>query len=152
MTVYQICKNKFKKDLSGKGAELSGGRWNSKGVPMLYTSESIALCMLEVLVHIPKSSVPDDFVPVKIEIPDNAAISEVKINSLPNGWNEFPFTEETRNIGDDFIRQQANLLLKVPSSIVPDSFNMLLNPQHPEMKEVKIAGIQRSPFDVRLYS
>ena len=152
MTVYRICKNKFKKDLSGKGAELSGGRWNSTGVPMLYTSESIALCMLEVLVHIPKSSVPDDFVLVKIEVPDNAAISEVKINSLPKGWNDFPFTEETRNIGDDFIRQQANLILKVPSSIVPDSYNMLLNPQHPEMKEVKIASIQRSPFDVRLYS
>ncbi len=152
MTVYRICKNKFKKDLSGKGAELSGGRWNSTGVPMLYTSESIALCMLEVLVHIPKSSVPDDFVLVKIEIPDNTAFSEVKINSLPKGWNEFPFTDETRNIGDDFIKQQANLILKVPSSIVPDSYNMLINPRHPLIKEVNIAGIQKSPFDVRLYS
>lgn len=152
MTVYRICKNKFKKDLSGKGAELSGGRWNSKGVPMLYTSESIALCMLEVLVHIPKSSVPDDFVLVKIEVPDNAAVSEVKINSLPKGWNDFPFTDETRDIGDDFIKQQANLILKVPSSIVPDSYNMLINPLHPLMKDVIIAGIKRSPFDVRLYS
>lgn len=150
MIVYRICKSKYHKDLSGAGAEKFGGRWNSKGVPMLYTSESAALCMLEVLVHIPKSSIPDDFVMISLSVPDDN-VEAVDESTLPKKWNDFPIIYGTATIGDNFIRQRTALTLKVPSSIVPESYNYLINPLHPDITKVKIEKVMKTPFDKRLF-
>ncbi|HLT24069.1 MAG TPA: RES family NAD+ phosphorylase [Ignavibacteria bacterium] len=150
MIVYRICKSKYHKDLSGAGAEQFGGRWNSKGVPMLYTSESAALCMLEVLVHIPRTSIPDDFVMISLSVPDDN-LEAVDESSLPKKWNDFPIIYGTTTIGDNFIRQRTALILKVPSSIVPESYNYLINPLHPDITKVKIEKVMKTPFDKRLF-
>lgn len=101
MIVFRLAKTEFAEDLSGKGAELSGGRWNHKGVPLLYTSESRALCVAEVAVHIPLGIVPKDYTLVSIEIPDSIKIHEIKKESLEKSWNVFPYKHSTKEFLHD---------------------------------------------------
>jgi RES domain-containing protein len=86
MIVCRLCKSAWKKDLSGRGAELTGGRWNSKGVAVLYTSSSRALCMAEIAVHTPLGCLPVDYFMVEIEIPSDAIIKEISEDELPENW------------------------------------------------------------------
>ena len=90
MIVFRLCKGKYKNDLSGKGAEKSGGRWNSRGSAVIYTCESRALCTAEIAVHTPLGIVPNDYLLLTIEIPDNISIIELKVKDLPKNWRTFP--------------------------------------------------------------
>src|SRR5262245_25485196 len=117
MIVYRLSKKKHKNDLSGKGAEISGGRWNSKGVAMIYTSQSRALCATEIAVHIPLGIVPSDYWLVTIEFPDTVELMELHLKSLPGDWNTFPYPHSTQAIGDRFIANGKYLVLKVPSAV-----------------------------------
>ena len=135
-------------DLSGKGAEIAGGRWNSKGVAMLYTGQSIALCVTEIAVHIPLGILPEDYCLVHLELPEDA-FSELK--KLPPDWNLFPHPDATQKIGDKFIRENKKLALKVPSAAVQGEFNYLLNPRHHAFGEVKIKKVEKFSFDERLF-
>ena len=151
MIVYRLAKRKFIEDLSGKGAEMSGGRWNSKGIPMLYTSESRALCMVEIAVHCPLGIVPSGFYMAGIEIPDSIKIKEVEINSLPGSWNLFPISSRVQGIGDEFIRENKYLVLRVPSAVVKGDHNYLINPRHKDFKKIVIKDINPFEFDTRLF-
>lgn len=93
MKVFRLCKAKYNGDLSGKGAELFGGRWNNKGVALLYTSDSVSLCTLEVVVHSEQGDVPRNYVLHTFEIPDDLPILEVAIENLPPDWRSFPHSE-----------------------------------------------------------
>lgn len=151
MIVYRLSRSKFKNDLSGKGAELAGGRWNSKGVPMLYTSESIALCTVEIAVHMPLGIVPLDYYLVRIELPDLEELPEVKPENLPEAWKSFPHANLTQEIGDNFILEENHLILKVPSATVQGNFNYLVNPRHPDFNKVKVLDAVPFEFDKRLF-
>lgn len=150
MIVYRLSKSKYSNDLSGRGAEQAGGRWNSKGLPMLYTSASRALCTTEVAVHVPLGVVPLDYVMVEIEIPDKL-IQIVDLIFLPNNWKEFPHTEYTKKIGNEFLKNFQNLTLKVPSAVVNGDFNYLINPLHKDFSKLKINKIEPFEFDRRLF-
>jgi RES domain-containing protein len=150
MIVYRLSKEKYGNDLSGKGAELSGGRWNSKGVAMVYTSDSRALCTTEIAVHTPLGNIPNNYELISLEIPDNL-IGEVDIKKLPAGWNSIPHSQYTREIGDRFITDNIYLILRVPSAVVPGDFNYLINPMHVEISKVKIIEISKFDFDNRLF-
>lgn len=133
MIVYRISQCKYIHDLSGYGAFLEGGRWNSAGHEMIYTSQSIALSMLEVLVHLPASIAPHDFCLLTLEIPSKD-LEIITKDELPDDWNTYPGSRSTQRIGDLFLSKQRTLILQVPSCIVEQEFNFLLNPLHPNFK------------------
>ncbi len=149
MILYRIVKCNYADDLSGTGARLYGGRWNSEGKPAIYLASSRALAVLEVLVHLPPLMIPDGYCMVEIEVPDNS-ITKLEIEDLPPNWNDISAPITLRQIGNEFLRKQAHLLLKVPSSIVPMEYNYLLNPLHPAIKKVKILTKKSFDFDSRL--
>jgi len=153
MIVYRIEREKYlKTTLSGTGASISKGfRWNSIKTKLAYTAESRALAMLEVSVHLDLSEdLPTDRYFVEIEIPDKIIIQEVKIEDLPEDWNSKPPTLTTQTIGDDFVTQNESAVLKVPSSIVPQEYNYLINPDHPDAKKIKVIRKVSLNFDPRL--
>jgi len=150
MIVFRLAKSQYKTDLSGKGAELYGGRWNSKGTPVVYCCDSIALCNVEVAVRIPLGIIPSGYFLVHIELPSNTTIGEIN-QKLPFDWNSYPHSHSTQMIGDKFVKSNNNLCLKVPSAAVQGNFNFLLNPWHSEMKKVKIVKTEAYSFDKRLF-
>jgi RES domain-containing protein len=151
MTVYRLCKKYYSNDLSGRGAELSGGRWNGKGVAALYTSSSRALCTIEIIVHIPAGIIPKDYYLITIEFLDNAPVKSIDIKDLPANWNSNPISVSTQRIGNTFFSEQKALVLKVPSAIIKDEWNYIINPMHESFREVKILNIEPFALDVRLF-
>lgn len=151
MIVFRLAKSRYCLDLSGKGAEKTGGRWNSKGTSIIYTSESRALCTAEIAVHIPLGILPKDFNLVIIEIPDSVKVKKIILNQLPQDWNSIPHSGSTQEIGDAFINEQKYAVMKVPSALVPGDFNYLINPAHPDFKKIKIIDSVAFVFDQRLF-
>jgi RES domain-containing protein len=149
MVLYRIVKCNYADDLSGTGARLYGGRWNSEGKPTIYLASSRSLAVLEVLVHLPPLMIPDNYCLVEIEVPDNS-ITRISINDLPDNWKDISPPIALRQTGDEFLKKQEHLLMQVPSSIVPMEFNYLLNPHHQAMKKVKILTKEPFDFDERL--
>lgn len=152
MVVYRIEREKYLDiALQGIGASMSKGyRWNSFNTRLIYTAESRALATLEVSVHLDLSEdLPIDRFYLEIEIPDNITILEVKLEDLPDDWNAKPPTITTQTIGDDFVNYNEAAILKVPSSIVPQEFNYLINPNHNDANKIKIINSTRMHFDSR---
>lgn len=149
MVLYRITRRVYADDLSGTGARLYGGRWNSKGKAVVYTASSQSLALLEVLVHLTPLLIPKDYYAVEIEVPDESILS---INSeyLPEDWNDLLPPATIKKIGDTFLAENKYLLLKVPSAIVPDEFNYLINVSHPLMEEVRVVKKKPFSFDERL--
>lgn len=152
MFVYRISKKTYCEDLSGIGAGLYGGRWNPKGVNLVYTSSSIALASLEFLVHNYHLLSTASVCLVKIKIDPDASMLNYPIKKLPNNWHlQLNHQLATQNIGKKFYGESKNYILKVPSAIVPGEFNLLLNPQHPTHINTKIETIiDPFIFDQRL--
>ena len=151
MKVFRLSKEIYKEDLSGIGAEKYGGRWNNKGTRMVYTSESRALANLEVAVHVALNGLPKDYFMVTIEIPENFILTLDQSKLVGMEWKLNPPSELTQEIGDNFIRENEALVLKVPSAIVKEDFNFLINPQHPEIDKVTILETELFSFDKRLF-
>lgn len=149
MIVYRLTKGKYHLDLSGKGAELYGGRWNSKGVPMLYTSQSRALAFAEIAMHIPMGIVPKDYFLISIDIPDTASILSMTDEDMPADWRSNPHSNTTQQIGDQFVTDNKILVLQVPSAVVPGDYNFLVNPNHPKSSNVKVIASEPFEFDSR---
>jgi len=151
MIVYRLSKQAYIHDLSGRGAELNGGRWNSKGTAVVYISSSRALAVLEVAVHTPLGFMPSDYFMATIELPDNAEIFKPGAAQLPEKWKSNPLIKATQQIGDSFVKANKYLALQVPSATVAGDFNYLLNPLHPDFKAVKIINTEFFEFDSRLF-
>ena len=131
MVVYRISSSTYADDLSGVGAGLYGGRWNPIGMNVVYTSGSISLASLEYLVHNFHILNTKNVALVKIEIEDDLPIYELDEDDLPFDWQEKTYTpQSTQNIGRDVFESNKHYLLKVPSAIVPNEYNVLLNPRH----------------------
>lgn len=148
MQLYRIARCQYVTDFSGTGARLYGGRWNSVGRPMVYFSSSRALSVLEVLVHLPPALLPTDFCLVTVEVPDDVKVLPLK--QLPPNWQAFPEPAQLRTLGDTFLKAGKHLLLKVPSAIVKDEYNYLLNPAHLLAAQIKIVKQELFNFDARL--
>jgi len=148
MNVYRISKCKFINDLKGTGAAAYGGRWHSKGIYVLYTSEAASLALLESVVHI-SNIAASGYCLLCLEIPDNN-IKELKPDDLPEKWDENPPADLLKSIGDKFVRENKFLALKLPSVILPQESNYLLNPNHPDFINVTVLYSQPITIDVRL--
>lgn len=139
MIVWRICRATFA-DLSGEGARRFGGRWNSSGKPLIYAAEAAALAVLEVRVHLDLTPdlLPDDYQLIGIDTGDAALEA---IDAIP---------DDPQAAGDDWLRRGSSAVLRVPSSIVPESANLLLNPRHPAA-DFRIASRRAFRFDSRLW-
>lgn len=146
MLVYRIARKKYINDLSGKGAELAGGRWNLKGLPVIYTSSTLSLAMFEILVHTDKDLPPVDMYFSELEIPDKMIIDDY--------FNEVSF-EHALNIGSNWIKEAESLAIKVPSVLMPKNytrdFNVIINPRHKDFPKIKILKTEPCNFDLRLF-
>ncbi|MBL7765606.1 MAG: RES family NAD+ phosphorylase [Chitinophagaceae bacterium] len=150
MIIYRLTQSTFQEDLSGSGAALYGGRWNNKGIPVLYTSSHISLAVLEILVNHNRNESPllPSFHLLELELPENLQ-SRTKKLVLKDDW--IRDIEYTRFIGDTFLKEGRDLILPVPSVVIPEEHNYLLNPNHKQFKKIKI--IQSKPYqpDKRLF-
>lgn len=151
MKIYRLAKQKYSDDLSGIGAELTGGRWNNKETRVLYASDSRALCMAEIAVHMSIGLIPKDYYLITLEVPDDLSISQIDSKSLPKKWMDFPYSNITQNIGENFILNADFLVLKVPSAVVLGDYNYLLNPLHKNFYKVKWISKEKFSFDERLF-
>ena len=138
---WRICREPHA-DLRGEGARLFGGRWNSPGRALVYLAEHPALAALEVRVHLdlPPDLLPDDYVLMLADLPDG---SVEEVAALP---------ASTGAAGDGWIASANSALLRVPSVLVPSSYNLLLNPQHPRAADARIRSVQPFRFDARLWA
>jgi RES domain-containing protein len=146
MIVYRLIRKKYGYALSGEGARLAGGRWNSPGLPLIYTSESRSLCTVEVAVSLPIGLLPDGFEMLLIEIPDEIVVLDIHTDNLPVDWNKPDYSEETKRIGDQFIDDNRYAVLKVPSAVIPGDFNYLINPGHKDFDKIKV--IKQEPYEL----
>lgn len=152
MKVFRIEREKYlETTLEGIGAALTEGyRWNSLNTYLVYTAESRALATLEVAVHLDLTEdLPLDRHYVEIEIPDEIPILELREEDLPPDWDSKPPRLETQFIGDDFVKGKEAAVLKVPSCIVHQEFNYLINPHHPDAKRIIVLSTSPLNFDNR---
>ncbi|POY38426.1 hypothetical protein C3K47_03230 [Solitalea longa] len=150
MNVYHIARNEYINDLSGAGSRLFGGRWNSIGTSLIYTSSTRALSVLELLAHLPATQLPVNYSVIHLSVPEEHVIN-LDLHLLPLDWKKFPSPFSLKFFGDDFVRQSGGLVLKVPSALVEDEFNYLINPGHADMKKVEIVKVKPFAFDDRLF-
>jgi RES domain-containing protein len=152
MLLYRITSEAFASDLSGRGAQMFGGRWNPKGMAALYTAETPAQAMLEFLPHFPETCAPSNLVLVTIEVPDNLKIEEISQCDLPENWNAKPPTLFTAIIGREWLRNGATAALRVPSVMLPfgKAWNLVLNPAHPQCAGIEVFEIIAISVDPRL--
>lgn len=136
---------------SGEGTRLVGGRWTARGMPSVYTSQSVALAALETLVHMEVKHLPP-YVAIPADIPGELHIETVDVSSLPRGWKQIPSPTSLQRIGTEWLRSQRSVALQVPSAIVPDEFNYVLNPIHPDFRRIEIGKPRPFRFDNRLVS
>jgi len=147
MNVYRITTEKWADKLSGSGYP---ARWNSKGMYVIYTASNRALACLENLVHRSGEGLHNRFKIIEISIPDHAAKQKIAVDELPDEWYKTEHYAACRRHGDRWIEEGNTLLLEVPSSIIREETNVLINPHHPEFNEVTIASIRDFRLDERL--
>ena len=146
MRAYRLVKARFASTaLDGSGAKTHGGRWNSKGVVMIYTSDTISLAALELLVPLHRAEVLRHYVLFQLELPDES-VMWLDEQAVPADWRADPPPSSTAAIGDEWIASDQSLARSVPSTLVAQQRNLLFNPAHPAFKTV-VAGASSSPFD-----
>ncbi len=148
MIIYRLAAEAFKNDLSGAGAKLYGGRWNSPGTAVLYTTQNISLAVLEILVRADTDLVPLNYHLIKLELPDTLQPQIITTAKLKKDWKDDP--GYTQWMGDEFIKSNNLLFLKVPSAIVDEENNFILNTGHNDFKKIKISSVKKFQFDKRL--
>jgi RES domain-containing protein len=132
----------------GEGARLFGGRWNSRGTRMIYTSATLSLAALETLVHL-NPTVAFKYVAIPIDF-DEALVARVDAMDLPPDWNEEPPPPSAAEIGDRWVKESRSAVLELPSVIIPAEFNYLINPAHSDFKRIHIGQPLPFSFDPRL--
>jgi len=138
-------------DLRGIGGLRASGRWHYRGQPVVYLAENPALALLETMVHLEFGSpqaLPDNYQLLRVEIAEGAAIAELTANVIPEDWREN--ADWTQAAGSEWLAAGQELLLKVPSAILPHSYNYLFNPAHPGAGSAIVAEVLKVPYDPRI--
>lgn len=149
LTVRRLVTSRFAKSaFSGDGARLYGGRWNRKGVPLVYTAATQSLAMLEMLVQ--DEPLRARYVMIEARIPKGVQIHRVKVEDLPTDWRGIAAREKLRGIGTGWARKRSAAVLAVPSAVIPAETNYLLNPLHPDFRRIRVGKPERFETDLRL--
>ncbi len=133
----------------GEGARLHGGRWNPPGSPVVYAASSRALAALEVLAHLPRPLRAAAFTLHRVEF-DAAAVEEAAKDELPVDWMQFPPSRGPQEVGHAWLQRAAHPVLRVPSVLLPEEANYLLNPRHPAFSALRTGQERLFFFDPRL--
>ncbi len=150
MQAWRITKKIRALDRSGFGASITGQRWNSVNIPAIYAGLSLEIAALEKLVHT-GSILPLDLVIVEITLPDDSALFESPHpDTLLDGWDALPASSAAATYGDNFLLGGKYLGLIIPSAIIPEARNIVINPAHPSMQKVTMVIIRNFTFDARL--
>ena len=139
-------------DLTGAGAKISGGRWNSIGTPLIYSATNIALATIETVLHLRNGGLPFNRFLVRIDVPDSVWDARRVLNPLPGGWDAVPSGMTSRTTGDAWVASGSSALLLVPSVSVPDEYNVLINPLHPDVASMSAITVKRWIYDPRFFS
>ncbi|MGH7706363.1 MAG: RES family NAD+ phosphorylase [Vulcanimicrobiaceae bacterium] len=135
--------------LTGEGAALTGGRWNSRGIPIIYTSTTLALALLEIMANA-RRRIPPDKVFTVIDIPEDVSVENLDLDTLPPNWYRSPAPSALQRIGDRWATQCESVALVVPSAVARIENNVLLNPAHPAFARLTIGTPCNIPVDARL--
>lgn len=147
----RLCRSKYARTaLDGEGARRAGGRWGPPGVPIAYCSSTLSLCALECLVHFDVSEAPSDYVAVALEIPE-PSVEVLPTTELPRDWRDTPPPRALRALGREWADSLRSAVLRVPSAIVPDEANYLVNPRHPDVSRIRVAAPVPFRFDPGLF-
>jgi len=150
MFLWRLCElADAAKAFDGEGARLYGGRWNHKGTRLVYASSSLALAALECLVHAEAMLIKRPLFRFRVEVED-AMIEVLAPAQLPANWKDYPAPEETRALGSRWVARGRKAILSMPSVIVPEERNYLLNPLHPDFREMTFGKSKPFSFDPRL--
>ncbi len=151
MRVWRICRARFAPEAySGSGARRFGGRWNSPGVPMVYTSSSLALAAIELFVHLEPAQQPDDLVAIAALLPEGEPAQRLDPAELPPRWWSDDF-EPLRALGDRWVQEKSSLAIQVPSAALRMEWNILVNALHPAIAGLEIEPPQAFHFDARMF-
>jgi RES domain-containing protein len=150
ISAWRITKQKHAKSaFSGEGARIYGGRWNSPGTAMIYTAQSQALAVLEMLIHLDSPELLKRYSLFEVEM-DLLYVAELDLSNLPRNWRANPTPAGVRALGDDWVASRRSVVLRVPSALVPAESTFLLNPQHPDFSKLCIGKAVPFQFDPRL--
>ena len=149
MIVYRIGRTKYADDLTGEGARLNGGRWNHKLTPCVYTSESRALAVLEYTVNVNIDDIPRALSITTIEIPEEH-ILELTPPELPGDWRGAPAPASTKDFGTRLLKKAQFAAIKIPSAVIPDEYNFLLNPFHRQSAKFLVLNVEDFVYDIRI--
>jgi len=151
MRFWRICRRRYAAEAaSGEGARLVGGRWNSRGVRVVYASTSLALAAVETFVNLEPNLQPRDFISIEAEIPDDVQVARLDSAVLPVNWYETR-DESLRHFGDEWVRDGQTAVLLVPSAAIQGEWNLLLNPAHLEFRKIKFQDPRPFEFDARMF-
>jgi RES domain-containing protein len=152
MRVWRICRERHVATaFSGDGARWFGARWNAAGVPVVYTSLSLSLAVVEMFVHLNVAVEPEDLVSIEAELPGDVLDAErVAIKDLPVDWRLVDHPA-LRAIGAEWVRSRRSLALLVPSVAVDGEWNALVNPEHPEARKIRVVETKPFRFDARMF-
>lgn len=150
ITAWRIVKARHAANaFDGEGAGVEGGRWNSPGTPVVYTSQSAALAALELLVHLGRGSILAAYVLIPCTF-DDAVVSQVDRTLLPKNWRSYPAPPDLQLIGDQWVKSGASAVLEVPSAVIETDSNYLLNPRHPDFRAIRTMDPRPFALDLRL--
>lgn len=136
---------------SGEGGVRCPGRWNRLGTRIVYTTESLSLAAMEKFVHMGDEGRDIKFVSYEVVVPAEVKIRVLKLEDMPPGWKDIPAPRSTMDIGTAWISSSSTAVLKVPSVVIEDEYNFLLNPLHPGFKKIKISSPKPFRFDNRMW-
>ncbi|MGH2620874.1 MAG: RES family NAD+ phosphorylase, partial [Anaerolineales bacterium] len=148
--VWRICRRRYAA-FDGEGARLYQRRWNQRGTRIVYTSESLSLAALEYFVNLDTDLTPDDLVSIAAEVPDQLPVHRVAVADLPDDWQSFPAPAALQELGTTWASQAATAVLAIPSAVIPQEWNYLLNPAHPDFRRIRIHKPQAFFLDPRLW-
>ena len=150
ITAWRIVKARHAANaFDGEGARVEGGRWNSPGSAVVYTSQSAALAALELLVHLGRGAILANYVLIRCSF-DEALMTRLDRKRLPKNWRSYPAPPELQLIGGEWVRSGASAVLEVPSAVIDTESNYLLNPRHRDVQAIRIGQPLAFELDLRL--
>lgn len=150
LSVWKITQQKHAASaFTGEGARLYGGRWNTPGIPLIYTAQSQALAALEMLVHLDSPDLLKSYLLFAVSVPESF-VSDLDLAALPKNWRDDPTPPAVQALGDAWAANEASVVLRVPSVVVPGESNFLLNPRHRDFSKLRIGKPISFRFDSRL--